>query len=115
MVGTNLNIIYEKLREIGIVQNKKDFCEKIDIDSRNFSKYINGDLTFEVNSKNYNKLKVLNINIEFLLTGNGKPIQKVFDIGNPTDTLNEILPILIKLSKLDNDKRQEVIDSMKSI
>lgn len=114
MVGKNLNIIFEKLRETGLVKNKKDFCEKLGADFRHYSKYVNGELTFYVTSKNYSKLRSLDISIEFLLIGKGRPLQKNIDLDNQPDTLKDFLPILIELAKLDRDQRQGIIDTIKT-
>lgn len=70
--GDRLNLVYEDFINRTIAKNKQDFCNILGIDYTSFSKYISGSINFSINSQNISNFTNYNINLKWLLTGEGE-------------------------------------------
>ena len=71
MTGGRLTKLYSTMIDRGIVSSKREFAELLNIKYGNLSKYMTDQVNLSVDNKNYNNLHNANINIEWLLTGEG--------------------------------------------
>ncbi len=88
-VGKRLTELYNYLLKKNIVKNKQNFCENIGIDYRSFSKYANDSLDFDINRNNFEKVNSFNVNLEWLLTGNGEMFKETGGAGSDYDKIKK--------------------------
>ena len=72
MIGNRLILLFEKLKERGIVQSKKDFSELLGIDYGSLNKYLTDKVNLSINDLNYQGFKKADVNLDWLLTGEGE-------------------------------------------
>lgn len=73
MTGQRLQTLYSIMLDKGMVSNKKEFAELLNIKYGNLSKYMTGQVNLSVDNKNFNNLSCAKINLQWLLTGEGEP------------------------------------------
>lgn len=73
MTGQRLQTLYSIMLDKGMVSNKKEFAELLNIKYGNLSKYMTGQVNLSVDNKNFNNLSCAKINLQWLLTGKGEP------------------------------------------
>ena len=91
MTGGRLTKLYSTMIDRGIVSSKREFAELLNIKYGNLSKYMTDQVNLSVDNKNYNNLHNANINIEWLLTGEGAMF--ISEETMPA-VRNEAIPIL---------------------
>ena len=91
MVGERIQILYEQLNKSGIINSKREFCEILGIDYGNLAKYLTNKINLSINDLNYLNYKNLNINMDWLLTGEG-------EMFSPTSTA--VAPVHAKIPLL---------------
>jgi len=98
MLGKRLIELYEELRKKNILKTKEEFSRILRIEYKNLSKYFRDDLKYEINQQNYDSINSLNVNIEWLLTGQGEMFkdgdskeQKIIELENKIKTLESSL------------------------
>lgn len=72
MIGSRLEALYEKMCKQGRINSKKEFCNVLGIDYGSLAKYITDKVNFSIGDKNYKNFANENINIQWLLTGEGE-------------------------------------------
>lgn len=72
MIGDRLKYLYNVMLDKGIVSNKREFSEKLNIKYGNLSKYLNNQVNLSIDDNNFMNFKNENISLEWLLTGEGE-------------------------------------------
>ena len=91
MTGGRLTKLYSTMIDRGIVSNKREFAELLNIKYGNLSKYMTDQVNLSVDNRNFNNLHSANINIQWLLTGEGAMF--ISEETMPA-VRNEAIPIL---------------------
>lgn len=94
MIGDRLQILYKKLIEMGLVSNKKDFSDILGIDYGSLSKYLTNKVNLSLNNLNYANYKKLDINIDWLLTGDGEMFLDREKAVQPANTAKVKIPVI---------------------
>ncbi len=89
MLGKRLVELYEELRKKNILKTKEEFSKILRIEYKNLSKYFRDDLKYEINQQNYDNINSLNVNIEWLLTGNGEMFKETGGAGSDYDKIKK--------------------------
>ena len=92
MTGGRLTKLYSTMIDRGIVSNKREFAELLNIKYGNLSKYMTDQVNLSVDNRNFNNLHSANINIQWLLTGEGAMF--ISDKANPLAASGSSIPLL---------------------
>lgn len=72
MIGNRLQELYNKMIQKGLVINKRDFSEKLNIKYGNLSKYLTSQVNLSIDNNNFTNFEKMGVNIKWLLTGEGE-------------------------------------------
>ena len=72
MIGNRLQELYDKMIKQGLVINKRDFSEKLNIKYGNLSKYLTNQVNLSIDNNNFTNFEKMGVNIKWLLTGEGE-------------------------------------------
>ena len=97
MIGNRLQELYNKMIQKGLVINKRDFSEKLNIKYGNLSKYLTSQVNLSIDNNNFTNFEKMGVNIKWLLTGEGEMFTdtKEEPVRHPIKTIVESIEGLL--------------------
>lgn len=86
---TKLQLLYEAMEKKGIVKNKKDFADKLNITYSNLARYLDGTVNLSIDDRNYRNFMAAGVNLDWFLCGEGEMFS---DVQSSTDIVR--VPVL---------------------
>ena len=83
-IGKRLKDLYEVLKEKKMLKTKVEFCQMFGIEVGNLNKYFSDTVNFSMKPNNYENFLKNNVNIQWVMTGEGDMFSKYYlrkDIG----------------------------------